>query len=250
MRGIRIRRFADVDGVKVWAVNGKLVRDRFNSDFSQGGHGYVYPWIPKGEIWIDEVLSLDEVPYVVEHERFERKLMKERGLSYDEAHELAKAREDWMRARKALGVVKRAPGRRRVSSSFAISVPIFYRGTEPGRTERIVTGAEAWDSYLFVTDTPEGARWYGSQVEEVELAPDARVLYEGTAEFRKVAGTWRKGESLLAFASRAAKAAQVAGYHAVHFKSQTDVGTAILDRSKVVRREVHGGGFTGWRSGK
>jgi len=116
---------------------------------------------------------------------------------------------------------------------------IFYRGMVPGDPRRITTGATEWDSYLFVTDTPENARWYGPSIEEVVLVPEARVLYEGTREFTHVAGRWKRGESLLDYASRAARQARAAGYDAVHFKAQTDVGTAIMRREAVASRRAY-----------
>jgi hypothetical protein len=119
--------------------------------------------------------------------------------------------------------------------------PVFYRGTVPGDTRRIATGAADWDSYLFVTDTPENARWYGPSVEEVILVPEARILYEGTRDFTRVAGRWKKGETLLDYASHAARQARAAGYDAVHFKSQTDVGTAIMRREAVAARHPYEG---------
>jgi hypothetical protein len=108
----------------------------------------------------------------------------------------------------------------------------FYRGTNPGDTRRISTGNEAWDGHLFASADPESAKMYGSHLTKLEAAPDAKILYEGTGEFVNVAGRWRKGESLLDYSSRAAEAAKAAGYDAVHFKRQGDVGTAILNPSK------------------
>ncbi len=106
----------------------------------------------------------------------------------------------------------------------------FYRATIPGRTERIKTGNEFWDSLLFVADNIESARPYGTYIEKYVALPDAKILYEGTAEFVKVAGRQKKGESLLDFVARAAQRAKDAGYDAVWFKRQSDVGTAIINR--------------------
>ena len=113
---------------------------------------------------------------------------------------------------------------------------VFYRGTEPGRRERIQTGAREWDSYLFVTDTPQGARWYGSSVEVVTLKPSARVLYEGTGAFPRGRGA-RRNESLLSWSSRVAAEAKTAGWDAVHFERQTDVGTPILNLDAIESRK-------------
>jgi hypothetical protein len=111
----------------------------------------------------------------------------------------------------------------------------FFRGENPGDTRRITTGNEAWDSHLFASSNPESAKMYGSHLTKLEAAPDAKILYEGTSDFVKVAGRWRKDESLLDYSNRAAEAAKAAGYDAVHFKRQGDVGTAIINRDKFMR---------------
>ena len=120
-----------------------------------------------------------------------------------------------------------------VSPAKQPTVNTYYRGTNPGATERIKTGDAEWDSYLFVTDNTKSAKMYGDNVETINLKPDAKILREGTSDFVRVAGRWRKGESMLDYSSRAAKAAKDAGYDAIHFKRQTDVGTAILNRNAI-----------------
>jgi hypothetical protein len=108
----------------------------------------------------------------------------------------------------------------------------FWRGSNPGDARRIKTGNESWDSHLFVADNQDDARMYGSHLTQYEAALDAKILREGTAEFRNVAGSQRKNENLLDYASRAANSAKAAGYDAVWFKRQGDVGTAILNPAK------------------
>ncbi len=71
--------------ISVWVVNGKLVRDLFYIDFTEGGHDKVYPFIPPNELWIDDDLSLRERKFILLHELHERKLMA-KGWSYDRAH--------------------------------------------------------------------------------------------------------------------------------------------------------------------
>ena len=68
--------------VKVWLVNGRLVRDLFFIDFTEGGHDKVYPFIPENEIWIDDDVNPDERKFVLLHEMHERNLM-EKGWPYD-----------------------------------------------------------------------------------------------------------------------------------------------------------------------
>lgn len=74
--------------IRVWIVDGRLVRDLFFIDFTEGGHDRVYPFIPAGEIWIDDDLSLREIKFVLLHEISERNLMG-LGEDYTSAHELS-----------------------------------------------------------------------------------------------------------------------------------------------------------------
>jgi hypothetical protein len=48
------------DGTKIYVISGKAVRDIVNADFVEGGHGYVYDYIPKNEIWIEEMLNKED----------------------------------------------------------------------------------------------------------------------------------------------------------------------------------------------
>lgn len=70
------------DQLKIWIVFGKMVRDIFFIDFTEGGHGLVYKFVPKDEIWIDDDLNKEEIPFVLLHEVFERNLMLQ-GYCYD-----------------------------------------------------------------------------------------------------------------------------------------------------------------------
>lgn len=73
------------NGVKVWIVNGELVRNLFFLDFTEGGHDKVYPFIPEKEVWLDDDLSKSERKFVLLHEMHERGLMS-KGVDYDSAH--------------------------------------------------------------------------------------------------------------------------------------------------------------------
>jgi predicted GNAT family acetyltransferase len=117
----------------------------------------------------------------------------------------------------------------------------FFRGTVPNSTERIVTGAPKWDSYLFAADNEDDARLYGPSIERIKANPDAKILYEGTADWNKIAGKWRKNENMLQYADRAAKAAREAGYDAAWFKRQGDIGTPIFNVDKFTRGKSEGG---------
>jgi hypothetical protein len=86
------------DDFKVCAVNGDYIRSKnpgLNFDaFVDGGSHYVtsYPeykkYIPEDEIWIDDVFlsKAHDLCAIILHERIERYLMKNYGVSYDDAH--------------------------------------------------------------------------------------------------------------------------------------------------------------------
>jgi hypothetical protein len=115
----------------------------------------------------------------------------------------------------------------------------YYRGTEPGETKRISTGDSSWDSHLFAADQVKHARNYGRSIEEIQLKSDAKVLVEGSKEFKKLVGGYKSGESTLSYSSRAAKLAKAAGYDIVHFKMQGDVGTAIMNTDAIESRKPY-----------
>jgi hypothetical protein len=71
--------------LKVWIVSGALVRDLYFIDFTEGGHDFVYSFVPVNEIWLDDDLSERERKFVLLHEIHERNLMA-KGWSYDKAH--------------------------------------------------------------------------------------------------------------------------------------------------------------------
>lgn len=80
-----LMRFGDLD---VWFVNGEQVRKQFDPDFILGGNGYRYEYVPKNEVWIEDVLSPADKIYTLLHEVFEVSRMKE-GISYESAHDQA-----------------------------------------------------------------------------------------------------------------------------------------------------------------
>lgn len=71
--------------MKIWIVDGSLVRDYFFIDFTEGGHDLVYKFVPKNEVWIDDDLNPRERDFVILHEIHERNLMK-KGMDYNSAH--------------------------------------------------------------------------------------------------------------------------------------------------------------------
>lgn len=71
--------------VKVWIVDGELVRNLYSTDFQKGGHDIYYSFIPKNEVWLDDDVELGEVKFILLHELHERALMS-KGMKYQPAH--------------------------------------------------------------------------------------------------------------------------------------------------------------------
>lgn len=88
--------------IEVWRIDGAVVRGRYKTDYTEGGHGYVYRWVPKGQIWVEAALERSELPYIVTHEYLELRLMRDRKLSYDHAHDIAAKLEYRLREGKGL----------------------------------------------------------------------------------------------------------------------------------------------------
>ena len=93
---------------------------------------------------------------------------------------------------------------------------------------RISTGNELWDSHLFAADNFDKAKLYGDDVVGIGARDDAKILYEGTKEWRDVTKSSgsRKGESLLDYADRTSRAAQDAGYDAAWYKRDVTIARA------------------------
>ncbi len=88
----RRRRVGRTGGREVWLVDGRAVRDLAYVDFTLGGHGYRYRFIPKGEVWIDDAVGPLEREAILHHEAVEVGLMA-RGMRYAEAHAIASEAE-------------------------------------------------------------------------------------------------------------------------------------------------------------
>jgi hypothetical protein len=83
-------------GKKLVLVDGTYVRNQYDSDFSQGGNGHRYRFIPRGEIWIDSNINPEEHAFIAFHECQEIERMRT-GISYNRAHDQAKHLEDAFR---------------------------------------------------------------------------------------------------------------------------------------------------------
>jgi hypothetical protein len=93
--------------VRVWLVNGELVRDLLFIDFGGGGHDRVYNFVPDNEVWIDDDIRPSERKFIILHELRERNLMSG-GMDYPHAHRNATEIEDHARhhTKKAMKAIR------------------------------------------------------------------------------------------------------------------------------------------------
>ena len=77
---IQVESLGTVDGYTIWAVDGQVVRDRVDIDFTQGGNPAVYGYVPEGEVWVEDKESAKDMAATVLHELVETFLMTHRGL--------------------------------------------------------------------------------------------------------------------------------------------------------------------------
>lgn len=97
VKGIYRYYWGERDGYKIWIVDGSRVRLKLFREFLYGGNEQRYPFIPKGEIWIDNAVSCEEFEITVAHELNERHMMAKFGWTYVKAHNSSLAIEVIMR---------------------------------------------------------------------------------------------------------------------------------------------------------
>jgi len=61
----------------VHVVDGPYVRRTYSTDFNVSGHGFVYDFIPKDEVWLDSSVEPSELNYALIHVLTERLMMSD-----------------------------------------------------------------------------------------------------------------------------------------------------------------------------
>lgn len=97
--GVNVYRYyyGEKDGLKIWIVDGALIRKNIFNEFVFGGNDERYPFVPVNEIWIDNSVSSEEFETTLAHEINERNLMKNLAMTYFDAHDSSLAIELVMR---------------------------------------------------------------------------------------------------------------------------------------------------------
>jgi hypothetical protein len=121
---------ADPKGpIKVWLIDGMLARGWYKTDYAEGGHFVVYPWVPKGEIWLERDQDAREWPYICVHEYLELRMMRDGGREYDEAHPIASKIEFGLR-RGTSGLPLAHDRPLRKSNLHSLGLPEVYEHVE------------------------------------------------------------------------------------------------------------------------
>lgn len=86
---IRVREVGKFMEFSIWLVDGEVIRDEVDVDFTAGGNPGRYLYVPEGEIWVEETSTEKDYLASVVHEWYEAELMIKSGLSYSDAHDEA-----------------------------------------------------------------------------------------------------------------------------------------------------------------
>jgi hypothetical protein len=85
-KDVKVSLYYQYEGIKIYLVRGEVVRDKYKTDFLEGGNHGAYKWIPENEIWLERGLADDELPFVLAHEWVENQVIKTLHWKYDRAH--------------------------------------------------------------------------------------------------------------------------------------------------------------------
>jgi D-alanine-D-alanine ligase len=77
------------DKTKILMIDGDFVRSHFSTDFTEGGHGFVYDYVPKDEIWVEAMINKEDQEDNFVHECVEYIFMKYLDKEYETAHDMA-----------------------------------------------------------------------------------------------------------------------------------------------------------------
>ncbi len=114
--------YGTVGGLMVWGVDGEAVRNLVDIDFTTGGNPARYLYCPPNDLWVERWLAPNDFTSVVVHEYVEYVLMKNHGMTYDDAHDKAVLAEVPIRKRMRQGLLRiksRAEGVRMVETLSA-----------------------------------------------------------------------------------------------------------------------------------
>jgi hypothetical protein len=84
---IKTENIGTVSGMDAWLVDGELIRNEVDVDWTTGGNPFRYSYVEPGELWIEKTSSPNDTIAIAVHERIESHLMDAEGLEYGDAHD-------------------------------------------------------------------------------------------------------------------------------------------------------------------
>lgn len=120
-------------GQQVWIVDGAKVVSQLYPPFIMGGNDQRYRFNPDNDVWIDNRIGCEELTYTIEHELIERQLMREKGMTYNRAHNAGLALESHLRE------VDRVKSERHARALLSMSIRSVYRSFY-----KTVSGIAVW----------------------------------------------------------------------------------------------------------
>ncbi len=132
--------------LRIYSVDGRYVRAKFEPDFTEGGHDLVYDWIPAKTIYVESHSDFNEMKCWLLHEANERTRMSQ-GLGYDQAHDDSNAIENQARRNPdtidsvLAQILQEANKQAEVKSMDVIrkSLPLIIRKGTDGKDEIVIT---------------------------------------------------------------------------------------------------------------
>lgn len=85
---IKLQKLDTRNGVDIWEVDGAVIRQFESDQFTNFGHHFSFPFIPKNEVWLDVEGHPDEREFFINHALVERYLMMQ-GQPYGKSVDIA-----------------------------------------------------------------------------------------------------------------------------------------------------------------
>lgn len=88
MENYKLKTLREIGNIKVWEVDGSIIRKDIEPEFTNFAQHLDFDVIPKDEMWIDKEKTHNEVGFFVTHMVVERKL-NDSGIEQKKAHDMA-----------------------------------------------------------------------------------------------------------------------------------------------------------------
>lgn len=188
--GIRVGRLLVHQDIAVWRVNGQLIRDRVDIEFSNYSQHYRFGFIPVDEFWIDHTVHPTELKYFVIRLMAEWQAMRS-GTSYDDQWQSSVEAEQ--RARLEV----RGPRLPNEDFLRAAGLRLFGR-TEQGIAVRLVNGFVVRNQrYVDFAEGGHNSRYAFIPKDDIWLEDDVRpaergfILVHELSEHQVMRGGWK-----------------------------------------------------------